>query len=147
MRDVTRILSDLRQGDPRAAAELLPLVYDELRKLAAQRMTAERPDQIRRAGCALAARYDVASVCVRPSDVPLAVDLLRGSSLTTWSDVGYGYAVEKAETTVGWTYTMYEETWNYGFPQEMQHFTDCVQRDEEPMVTAEDGRAVIEGGL
>jgi myo-inositol 2-dehydrogenase/D-chiro-inositol 1-dehydrogenase len=71
-------------------------------------------------------------------------DLLRGSSLTTWSDVGYGYAVEKAETTVGWTFTMYEESWNYGFPQEMQHFTDCVQRDEPPLVTAEDGRAVLE---
>jgi myo-inositol 2-dehydrogenase / D-chiro-inositol 1-dehydrogenase len=71
-------------------------------------------------------------------------DLLRGSSLTTWSDVGYGYAVEKAETTVGWTFTMYEESWNYGFPQEMQHFTDCVQRGEEPVVTAEDGRAVLE---
>jgi myo-inositol 2-dehydrogenase / D-chiro-inositol 1-dehydrogenase len=71
-------------------------------------------------------------------------DLLRGSSLTTYSDVGYGYAVEKAETTVGWTFTMYEETWNYGFPQEMQHFTNCVQRDEPPLVTAEDGRAVLE---
>ena len=44
MNEVTRILSDLQQGDPRAAAELLPLVYDELRKLAAQRMAAERPD-------------------------------------------------------------------------------------------------------
>jgi myo-inositol 2-dehydrogenase / D-chiro-inositol 1-dehydrogenase len=71
-------------------------------------------------------------------------DLLRGSSLTTYSDVGYGYAVEKAETTVGWTFTMYEESWNYGFPQEMQHFVDCVQRDEQPLVTAEDGRAVLE---
>ena len=44
MHEVTRILSDLQHGEPRAAAELLPLVYDELRKLAAQRMAAERPD-------------------------------------------------------------------------------------------------------
>ena len=43
MHEVTRILSDLQRGDPRAA-ELLPRVYDELRKLAAQRMAAERPD-------------------------------------------------------------------------------------------------------
>ena len=71
-------------------------------------------------------------------------DLLRGSSLTTYSDVGYGYAVEKATTTQGWTFTMYEENWNYGFPQEMQHFTDCVARDEQPMMTGEDGRAVLE---
>jgi RNA polymerase sigma factor (TIGR02999 family) len=44
MNEVTRILSDLQQGDPRAAAELLPLVYEELRKLASRRMAAERPD-------------------------------------------------------------------------------------------------------
>jgi RNA polymerase sigma factor (TIGR02999 family) len=43
--DVTRILSAIDGGDPSAAAELLPLVYDELRKLAAQRMAAERPGQ------------------------------------------------------------------------------------------------------
>jgi len=71
-------------------------------------------------------------------------DLLRGSSLTTYSDAGYGYAVEKATTTTGWTFTMFEETWNYGFPQEMQHFTDCVARDEPPLLTGEDGRAVLE---
>jgi RNA polymerase sigma factor (TIGR02999 family) len=43
--DVTRILSAAAQGDPRAAAELLPLVYAELRKLAAQRMAHEAPGQ------------------------------------------------------------------------------------------------------
>jgi RNA polymerase sigma factor (TIGR02999 family) len=45
MNDVTRILSAIEQGDPRAANQLLPLVYDELRKLAAQRLTHERPGQ------------------------------------------------------------------------------------------------------
>jgi RNA polymerase sigma factor (TIGR02999 family) len=45
MNDVTRILSAIEQGDPRAASELLPLVYDELRKLAAQRLAQERPGQ------------------------------------------------------------------------------------------------------
>lgn len=44
MADVTRLLDAAAAGDPRAAAELLPLVYDELRKLAAARMAAERPD-------------------------------------------------------------------------------------------------------
>lgn len=70
-------------------------------------------------------------------------DLLRRSSLTTYSDAGYGYAVEKAAATTGWTFTMYEESWNYGFPQEMQHFVDRVSHDEEPMMTGEDGRAVL----
>src|SRR5213592_86726 len=45
MHDVTRILSALEAGDPQAAEELLPLVYGELRKLAAQRMTQEAPGQ------------------------------------------------------------------------------------------------------
>src|SRR4051794_16029245 len=44
MADVTHILNAIEQGDPRAAAELLPLVYDELHKLAAARMAAEAPD-------------------------------------------------------------------------------------------------------
>jgi RNA polymerase sigma factor (TIGR02999 family) len=42
--DVTRLLDAAAAGDPKAAAELLPLVYDELRKLAAARMAAEVPD-------------------------------------------------------------------------------------------------------
>jgi RNA polymerase sigma factor (TIGR02999 family) len=45
MTDVTRILMDIEQGDPRAAEQLLPLVYDELRKLAAQKLAQERPGQ------------------------------------------------------------------------------------------------------
>jgi RNA polymerase sigma factor (TIGR02999 family) len=43
MNDVTRILSAIEQGDRQAADQLLPLVYDELRKLAAARMAAEKP--------------------------------------------------------------------------------------------------------
>src|SRR5437588_3280126 len=43
MKDVTCILSAIEQGDPQAAEQLLPLVYDELRRLAAQRLARERP--------------------------------------------------------------------------------------------------------
>ena len=45
MNDVTRILSAIEQGDPGAASQLLPLVYDELRKLAAQKLAREQPGQ------------------------------------------------------------------------------------------------------
>ncbi|WP_169980672.1 ECF-type sigma factor [Tautonia rosea] len=45
MSDVTRILSDIEHGDPQAAGRLLPLVYDELRKLAARKLTQEKPGQ------------------------------------------------------------------------------------------------------
>jgi RNA polymerase sigma factor (sigma-70 family) len=45
MNNVTRILSSINSGDPRAAEELLPLVYDELRKLATARLAQEKPGQ------------------------------------------------------------------------------------------------------
>src|SRR5437879_11154257 len=45
MSDVTRILSAIEHGDPHAAGQLLPLVYEELRKLAAQKMAQEAPGQ------------------------------------------------------------------------------------------------------
>ncbi len=71
-------------------------------------------------------------------------DLLRGSALLTYSQKGYGYAVEKAGTTQGYTFTMYEEVWNYGFPQELRHFARCAMGKEKPVETGEDGRAVLE---
>src|SRR6187397_2091014 len=45
MSDVTRILSQIESGDPSAAEQLIPLVYDELRKLAAARLAQEQPGQ------------------------------------------------------------------------------------------------------
>src|SRR5512145_866766 len=45
MTDVTRILDAIEHGDPQAAEQLLPLVYDELRKLAAQKLAQEKPGQ------------------------------------------------------------------------------------------------------
>jgi RNA polymerase sigma factor (TIGR02999 family) len=45
MNDISRVLSAIEQGDSKAADQLLPLVYDELRKLAAQRLAQEKPGQ------------------------------------------------------------------------------------------------------
>jgi RNA polymerase sigma factor (TIGR02999 family) len=45
MADVTQILSQIEQGNPKAAEELLPLIYDELRKLAAAKLANEKPGQ------------------------------------------------------------------------------------------------------
>ena len=72
-------------------------------------------------------------------------DVLHGNAIQTYSARGYGYAVEKAGSTrSGGRSPIYEEIWNYGFPQEMAHFVDCVQNDRQPLVTGEDGRAVLE---
>ena len=71
-------------------------------------------------------------------------DLLQGNALLTYSESGYGYAVEKAGSTRGWSFTAFEELWNYGFPQEFAHFIDCVANDKPPLETGEVGRAVLE---
>ena len=71
-------------------------------------------------------------------------NLHMGNALPTYSEYGFGYAVEKAPTTKGWTYPVFEELWNYGFPQEMAHFARCVRGKESPQATGEDGRLVME---
>ncbi|MCX5653618.1 MAG: Gfo/Idh/MocA family oxidoreductase [Planctomycetota bacterium] len=71
-------------------------------------------------------------------------DLLHGNAIETYSAGGYDYAVEKAGSTKGWSFTIYEEAWNYGFHAEMAHFVDCVQNDKAPLVTGEDARVVLE---
>jgi myo-inositol 2-dehydrogenase/D-chiro-inositol 1-dehydrogenase len=71
-------------------------------------------------------------------------DLVRGSSMLTYSEHGYGYAVEKAPDTKGWTMPLFDEWWQYGYPGEMVHFVDCVLEDQQPLETGEDGRAVLE---
>lgn len=71
-------------------------------------------------------------------------NLHMGNALPTFSESGYGYAVEKAPTTQGWTYPVYEELWNYGFPQEMEHFARVLQGREVADATGYDGRVVQE---
>jgi hypothetical protein len=65
MNDVTRILSAIEQGDPQAAAQLLPLVYDELRQLAAHKLAQEKPGQTLQATALVHEAYLrlVGSVC------------------------------------------------------------------------------------
>lgn len=71
-------------------------------------------------------------------------NLHMGNALQTYSETGYGYAVEKAPTTTGWSYPVFEELWNYGFPQEMRHFARAIRGIEAPQATGEDGRVVLE---
>ncbi len=70
-------------------------------------------------------------------------DMMQQSSLFTYSDVGYGYSVEKG-TTTGYSFTIAEEYYNYGMPQEMQHFIDCLLSGTEPIETGADGRVSLE---
>ncbi len=71
-------------------------------------------------------------------------DLIHGNAIEAYSKSGYGYAVEKAGDTKGWTFPVFEELWNYGFPQEFEHFVDCVLHDKQPSEMGADGRIVME---
>ncbi len=75
MKDVTQLLNAIEAGDPQAAAQLLPLVYDELRRLAAAQMARERPGQT----LAGLARKDgsVVPADAGPAEANKAMDLLR----------------------------------------------------------------------
>jgi predicted dehydrogenase len=71
-------------------------------------------------------------------------NLFRGNSFQTYSKDGYDYASEKAGDSKGWTFTIFEEDFNQGYPIQLQHFIKCVRENLTPVVTGEDGRAVLE---
>jgi predicted dehydrogenase len=75
----------------------------------------------------------------------IKIDLTQGSPLSVYSSDGYGYAIEKAEMTSGWTRPAVDEEAALGYIEEIDHFVDCVRDDKEPMrgVRAEDGLAAL----
>jgi RNA polymerase sigma factor (TIGR02999 family) len=77
MNDVTRILSAMEQGDPHAAEQLLPLVYEELRKLAAAKLAQERPGQTLQATALVHEAY---------------VRLVEGDKGQSWDSRGHFFA-------------------------------------------------------
>ena len=77
MADVTRLLDAAAAGDPHAAAELLPLVYDELRKLAAARLAEEKPGQTLQATALVHEAY---------------LRLVGGSAQQDWNSRGHFFA-------------------------------------------------------
>ena len=83
MTDVTRILSAIEQGDPCAADQLLPLVYEELRKLAAQKMANEKPGQTLDATALVHEAY--LRLVLRPSSA-------TGKSEQPWNSRGHFFA-------------------------------------------------------
>ena len=81
MSEVTRILSAIEQGDPHAADQLLPLVYEELRKLAAQKMAQEAPGQTLQP-----------TALVHEAYLRLISGERRGSSPPSWDSRGHFFA-------------------------------------------------------
>jgi len=63
--------------------------------------------------------------------------------INVYSEEGYGYAVEKASSTKGWTFPIPAESWNFGYPQEMAHFIDCIKNNKKPLTTGKFGAEIL----
>ena len=74
-------------------------------------------------------------------------DVLYGNALPRFPSREMAMATRsrrRGATTRRWSFPIYEEIWNYGFPQEMEHFVACVREGTEPTENGHDGRAVVE---
>ncbi len=69
------------------------------------------------------------------------IDLTQGSPLKVYSRSGYGYAVEKADFTNGWTHPAVDEFLSLGYVKEIEHFINCVKTNKQPQngTKGEDG--------
>jgi len=64
--------------------------------------------------------------------------------ISVYSEKGYRYAVEKASTTKGWTFPVPEESWSFGYPQEIKHFIDCIIKNKKPLTTGKYGLKILQ---
>ena len=60
-----------------------------------------------------------------------------------YSEKGYGYAVEKASTTKGWTFPVPEESWSFGYTQEISHFINCIIQNKKPLTDGKFGQKIL----
>ncbi len=63
--------------------------------------------------------------------------------INVYSEKGYGYAVEKASTTAGWTFPIPEEAWNFGYPQEIKHFVECIINNKNSLTDGTYGQKIL----
>src|SRR5262245_22186470 len=107
MSDVTRILSQIEQGDPQAAEELLPPLYEEMRKLAAVKLAQEKPGQTLQATAQVHEAYlqfvgqDRRSECKRRGHSVRRNRLLHGFRLRLLSTIGECHFPAEARHAAG----------------------------------------------
>jgi len=63
--------------------------------------------------------------------------------ISVYSESGYGYAVEKASSTAGWTFPVPAEAWNFGYPQEIKYFMECISENKKPLTDGNYGLKII----
>ncbi len=76
----------------------------------------------------------------------IKVELTHGSPLLVYSPIGYEYVMEKADISKGWTFPAVDEESSLGYQNEISHFVNCVQFDQEIMRGArgEDGKIALQ---
>ena len=79
----------------------------------------------------------------------IKINLTFGSPILVYSSTGYKYAVEKAESTKGWTFPAVDEERSLGYQDEIAYFVNCVKSDRKVMkgVRGEDGRIALQIGM
>jgi len=80
------------------------------------------------------------------SEGNIHIDLTKGSPIEVYSRPGYGYAVEKADYTYGWTKPAVDEFLSLGYVKEIEHFIECAINDKDSIVgtRGEDGLKALE---
>lgn len=80
------------------------------------------------------------------SEGTIKANFSQGSPIRAFSTKGYDYAVEKAETTMGWSFPMPDERRSQGWVEEIEHFIGCVKHDRDPRYGADGagGRRALE---
>ena len=71
------------------------------------------------------------------------IDMTHAGPVRLYSEAGYGYVVEKASMSRGWTSPVIDEAAQYGFHGMLRHFVDCVSEEREPTSTGAFGREVL----
>lgn len=73
----------------------------------------------------------------------ITVNPTRMTPIRVFSEKGYGYAVEKASSTAGWTSPVPEEGWTFGYPQEIKHFMECITENKKPLTDGNYGLKIL----
>jgi RNA polymerase sigma factor (TIGR02999 family) len=120
MTEITRVLDAIEAGEPRAAEQLLPLVYDELRRLAAQRLVHEKPGQTLQATALVHEAY---------------LRLVDGKQLQQWNGRGHFFAAAaEAMRRILIDKARHKRTQKAGGDRHGQELSDIPAPDDEPEV-------------
>ena len=79
---------------------------------------------------------------IHGSEGSIFTDVTRGTPVSSFTSKPSGYVVEKADLDFGWTRSLPEEAFTYGYQGEMKHFVECLRKGVAPRETYEDGYVV-----